>query len=81
MSIWKRKKSDGVKIKVIPEREVDIEGQCVKSIDRSNGVTCFSFDDPIVDLYMYCTLDQHNGFVDRFRRKLGLPNTQSSSSK
>jgi len=82
MSIWKRKKVDvGDKVLVIPERECDIEHLSVRSIDRCAGVTCISYTGSEADDYIYCTLEQHNGFVDRFRRKLGLPNTQSSSSK
>lgn len=70
--MWFKKKEDFVK-KTPLEVEIDIQSLPICAIDRDGDETVFILkDDHLDDIYLECSVEQHNSFLNRFRSKLGL---------
>lgn len=78
---WNKKEKEK---DVFIDAEIDIENLPIAAIERNNayGYTVFTFAPPAESDYakesfmddwtIRCTIEQHNNFVARFRKTLGL---------
>lgn len=69
---WNTKSKVQQPTPVIPDAEIDIEGLPIASIERRiEDETIIEFWPPGTNWRaIECTVEQHNGFVRRFREKL-----------
>jgi hypothetical protein len=54
------------------DAEVDIENLPVATIDREGDLTWIGFSNDMEDQCVYCSEKQHDEFLARFRRKIGI---------
>lgn len=52
------------------EAEIDIEHLPICAVERNGDETVFMRADEGVDIWIKCSVEQHNTFVKRFRLKL-----------
>lgn len=60
-----------LKSNIVPDAEVNIEDLSIISIERRGDETYIELINNTREyLAIECTVDQHNGFVQRFRKKI-----------